>query len=193
MARREGINSIDERHGFAHRTEKQITWQGRGGESARDRIAGQKRAHFGGEKELVRCRGVVEGLDSQAVAREENAPRASGSAFGYFKNCKCKHTPQMPHAILAPGFVGVNNDFRVGLRAENVTGGLERVSQFAKIINLAIEDDGECGVFVPDGLLAPRKVDDAEALHTEGGAGSDEGAVAIRAAMLHRTHHALER
>src|SRR2546430_14268354 len=61
----------------------------------------------------------------------------------------------------------MNNHFGVSVGVKLVTSALQFCSQFWKIVNLAIENYPNFLIFVVDGLVTARKVNNAQSSHAE--------------------------
>jgi hypothetical protein len=94
--------------------------------------------------------------------------------------------------MVPPLFVGVHDDFCVGVCAEAVTERRELGSQLGEVANLSVEDDPHRRVFVGDGLTASGEIDDAQTATSEADALIDVEAVSIGASMDERCRHRRE-
>src|SRR5579863_9273157 len=86
----------------------------------RNAAAHEKSADFGGEEQSAIFDGVIERLDAQGIACDENSSGAARAALRHFDHCKRKHSLQMLDALLAPLFVAVDDYFCVGACTELV-------------------------------------------------------------------------
>ena len=59
----------------------------------------------------------------------------------------------------------------------------ERLAQLLEVVDLAVENNRDVPGFVEDGLVSARKVNDAEAAHSERRRRRHQNSVFIRAAM----------
>ena len=75
---------------------------------------------------------------------------------------ECKHAAEARHAGFAPGFPGMDDDFGIGVGAEDVAERFQFGHQLLEIVDFAIEDDDHRAVFVEQGLLAAGQVDDRQ-------------------------------
>ena len=90
---------------------------------------------------------VIKWLLPDPVAREEKAvARLVPDGDG-------KHAIESLQAIRSPFLVGMKDNFRVALRAKNVTLGFQLRTQVAEIVQLAVKDNAARHVFVPNRLL----------------------------------------
>lgn len=140
---------------------------------------GEDRPNFGGEDEGVGLLGVVEGLDAEMVTGQEKAfftavPQAEG-----------EHASQTGDKVIAPLFVGVNDNFGVGLGLELVSGGDELLAEFGGVVDFAVVGDPDGAVFVGKGLVAACKIDDAQAAGSKSGTAVGITAVIIRPPVSH--------
>src|SRR5208337_3106186 len=193
IARREREGVFDQSDGFADTSEQKIRGEGVGGNPAWQGAGCQQGAQFRGEHKSFGCLRVIERLNTQRVASQEKN-RDGGVMFAQIQESEGKHAPQFPEEVFAPLFPTVNENLRVRLRREMMPGEEEAFSQFAVVVQLAVEDDGYVGGFVPDGLVTTGNVDDAKAAHAQGEARSarvaDKVALIIGSTMAHGRSHA---
>jgi len=141
---------------------------------------------FGTEGErAVGQQRVEHRLDRQAVARHEK-----GVAVTVVQG-KGEHAAKALHAVLAPGFPGVDDDLGVAAGVEDVAQGFELGYQFLEVVDLAVEDDRHRTVLVEQRLLAGGEVDDRQPPMRERDAGLEVVAPFVRAAMVLHVVHAL--
>src|SRR5208282_6739167 len=119
-------------------------------------------AHLRSKKQRAIDDRIVEGLDAQPIPRKEDARGASAAALGHLDYGERKHSEQPLDRALAPFLIGVDDDLGVGARAKAVAAGFELIAKRHEIVDLAVEDHGERSRFVPNGLAATGKIDDAE-------------------------------
>ena len=93
---------------------------------------------------------VEKRLDAQPVAHQPQ-PLAEGVPHG-----KGKHAVKASQAINAPGFIGVENNFSIRRRAENVTLLLQFLSDLGEVVDLAVIYDPKRAIFVGHRLPASR-------------------------------------
>ena len=93
------------------------------------------RLQFGGKIKRPAGLAKIERLDAHPVTRRKQPP------LFRVPNRKGKHPSQMTNTLRAEFFVGMNDDFGVRLRAEDVAPGDELFAQCLKIVNLAVEND----------------------------------------------------
>ena len=73
----------------------------------------------------------------------------------------------MIYGALSVFLVKVDDGFRVGVRVEDVSAGLQIPAQFPKVVDLAVEYHPDRSVFVPDRLAAGSDVDNAQTPHAQ--------------------------
>src|SRR5882672_2189646 len=186
-------HAFDEGGRLGNRAKQKIRFQRIRRHAWRNAATGHQRANFGGKQESPVGVRIVEWLDPQAVARDENSRVACGipgsAASSSVPNGEGEHPAEFTDALVAPFFVGMDDDFGVGMRAKRVAAPFERAAQLLVIVNLAVEDDRDVVCFVEEGLVAAGKVNDAEAADSKRHGGSDEQSIFIRATMPKRLHH----
>jgi hypothetical protein len=87
----------------------------------------------------------------------------------------------------------VDENLGVALRRKPVAAALQRGAQLAVVVDLAVLDDLDRAVFVPDRLVAALEVDDREAPDGERDGPVDERAVAVGPPVAKRLAHWRER
>ncbi len=149
----------------------------------RDLRVFEQRLDLGSKHDARRQQRVIQRLDAQPIAHEQQAPPRP------VPQREREHPAEARHRALAPLFVRVNDDFRVGVRAERVAARFELHSKLGEVVDLAVEDRPDRPVFVRQRLIAGRQVDDAEPAMPEADAVGGVVPVRVRAAVgEHRRH-----
>src|SRR5467141_434420 len=186
-------HAFDEGGRLANRAEKQIGFQRIRRYAGRNAATCHQCANFGGKQKSPVGGRIIERLDAQAIARDENSrvPRGIPGSAGSTSvpNGEGEHPAEFAEALFAPFFVGVNDDFSVRMRAKRVAASFERATQLLVIVDLPVEDNGDVVGFVEDVLVTAGKVNYTEAAPTESHGGSDKQPIFVRAAMTKRLHH----
>ena len=142
--------------------------------------------HLGGELQHRATASVVQRLDPETVARQEQpAPALVPHSQG-------EHAPQPLDHRIAVVLVEVHEDLGVGGRAEAVPGGDTLMAQLREVVDLAVVDDPDATVLAGHGMMPGREVDDLKASHAESRRTIDEEALVVRAAMVDAIGHPLE-
>ena len=193
MSGRKRKYALDQRGGFRNGPEQQIGFDRVRIDIRSNAPAGDQRSDFGGKQKRPVRAGIIERLDSQAVASKENArvPRAvplcaGGTRIPYGEG---KHAAKFADTLLAPFFIGMDDNFGVGVRAEFVPEAFEALAQLPEIIDFTVEDNSNIADFVENGLVAAGKIDDAEAAHPQRRGRRDQESVFVRPSMPDRLHH----
>ena len=113
------------------------------------------------EDELVGQHRVVEGLDPQAVARQDERAR------GLVPGGEGEHALEVRDGLDATVLEAVDDDLGVRARREGVPAGGEDPGELAVVVDLAVEDDPDPAVLARHRLVAGREVDDLEPAHRE--------------------------
>src|SRR5439155_3854837 len=100
--------------------------------------------------------GVIQRLDSQPVARQEQLRAAR------VPDREGKHTAQVSHAVFAEGVVGVEDRFGVARRAEPISPGCELIAKRTEVVDLAVEYDGEGPVLAQHRLASGLQINDLQ-------------------------------
>ncbi len=146
----------------------------------------EERLHLGCEEKGAGRSRIVEGLDPEAVAGEQQ------SLSLCIPQCESEHPLEQVYGRVAVFLVQVHQDFRVATGGKAMSLRLEAGAQLAVIVDLAIEHDDDGAVLVGDRLMAARHVDDAEALGAEADAVGDVEALVVRPAVDHGVRHSLQ-
>ena len=91
-------------------------------------------------------------------------------------------------------FVQMDNHLCVCARLEDMPALLETCAQFLEVVDFAVQNQPNCPIFVGDGLMSARNVQNAEPSHADAGAATRVMANIIGPAMFdHATHAVQER
>ncbi len=115
----------------------------------------QHRFDLRSEQQPLRRQFVVQRLDAQAVARDEERFRVA------IPDGKGEHAAQVLHTIRAVLFEEVNDGFGIAVRAVAVAARDELFAQGEMVVNLAVEDDPESAIFIRNRLMSAGNVDNA--------------------------------
>jgi hypothetical protein len=122
----------------------------------------QQRLAVGGKAESARRVAVVERLDAQPVAGQEQR------ALAQIPEGEGEHADQMLDALFAPFGIGFENDLGVALGEEAVTLGQQFPPQFPVVVDRAVEDQRQPQFRVHHGLIgAVAEIDDRQPAMTE--------------------------
>ncbi len=121
----------------------------------------QHRFDFRSEQQPLRRQFVIQGLDAQPVARDEERFRIP------IPDGEGEHAAQAPHTVLAVLFVEVNNRLGIAVRAVAVPARDELLAQGEMVVDLAIKHDPQRAVFVRNRLMPARHIDNAEPAHAD--------------------------
>jgi hypothetical protein len=126
----------------------------------------------------ARGQGVVEGLDADPVAEEEElvsplVPEGKG-----------EHTPEaVQKGRRTPFLVGVDERLGVGLGGHGVAPGDELVADLGEVVGLSVVGDPDRAVLVGQGLVPGDQVDDAQAAVAQADPLVDVDALVVGAAV----------
>ena len=157
-------------------------------QSAREARQREQRAELRAEGNPVRRQPVAQGLDAEAIPRQDQLFGA-GVPQG-----DREHPAQSGDAVRSHLLVEVDDRLGIALRVEAVPAGDQIATQVVVIVDLAVEHDLNRTVLVADRLLPPGDVDDRQPAHAQRDFRSDEVAAVVRAAVddgvAHRAHRA---
>src|SRR5512136_1441938 len=114
---------------------------------------GKHRLDFRSEQQTLRRQLVVQRLDAQAVARDEERSCVA------IPDGKGEHAAQMLHTVRAVLLEKVNDGLGIAMRAVAVAARDELLAQGKMVINFAVEYDPERAVFVRNRLMSAGNVD----------------------------------
>jgi hypothetical protein len=144
----------------------------------------QQRRQTGGEAQAAGHLAVVQGLDAQTVARQQQTAAVA------LPEGEGEHALQMAHAILAPGVIGLEDDFGVAVGEKVIATLTEFGAQLPVVVDGTVEDDAQPQRAVDHGLLgAVADVDDLEAAMAAGDGVVLHDALAIRPARAQALSH----
>src|SRR6202158_5718519 len=140
MSRRKGKHSSQKRYGLRDAAKKKIGGDCVLRQAFRHRAGGEERANLRSERKPFRRLRVIERLDAQRVARQEEN-RCGGIALAKIKQGESKHAAQFGQEVLAPLFPCMNQNLSVRLRGEVVTAERQALAPVGVGVQLAVEDD----------------------------------------------------
>ena len=155
-------------------------------------VAPQARMHQEGlqlrgeEDRAVRQLRVVERLDAQAVAGQEQHP------LPFVPEAEGEHAAEAIDAAFAPFLPGVDDHLGIAMRPEDVAFRLKLPRQFLEVVDLAVVDDDDRAILVEERLLAGGQIDDREPAVAEADARGDVEARIVGSAMAQAVVHPLE-
>src|SRR5215469_1949953 len=147
----------------------------------------EQNLNFRTEKEFLCGFGVVQRLNAQPIARDEQGLTPA------IPNGKGEHATQALDALFSILLIKVKDGFGVAFGAVGVAGGDELLAQRGMVVDFAIEHDPERVVFITERLMASREIDDAQAPHANPGTAFRVDAFIVRAAMRHYGAHAAQK
>src|SRR5579862_5108844 len=103
-----------------------------------------------------------------------------------------KHASQFLDAVRSQILIKMHNNFRIGVRRESVPALLQFGAQFRKVIDLAVINDPNRFIFVEDGLVPTREIDNAEAAHSQTHAVFHKDPLVVRTSMHDRLAHPVD-
>ena len=119
----------------------------------------------------------VKRLLAKSIARDEQA------TFPIIPKREREHAIEMLDHITAIFFVKMRQDFRVRFAAKGVAASFQIRSQFAVVIDLAVENYRDAVIFIECRLLARQQIDDRQTPHSQRDAIIDQITFRIGPAM----------
>ena len=177
----EGADGAADRRRLRHRAPEEEAGEAGGVDLPRYRAARLERPDLGGEAEDAPLVGVVERLDPERVAGEEERP------LPLVPEGEGEHAAEAREHRRAVSRVEGEEDLGVALRPPRVAG--ELVAQGAEVVDLAVQDDPVAAVRRGHRLRpGGRRVEDCEpaVAEAEAAVGRDVDPLAVRPAGRHR-------
>src|SRR5581483_885973 len=140
-------------HGMA---EGQVVHKTSGTERPGNLGHSEKCLNLGSKHELLCVVIIIERFFTYSVSCKNQALCAA------IPDRKCEHAVKSLEAVHSPFLVGVQNHFRITMRAKLVSLRFQLWPQVKEVVNFAIEDDADSFIFAPDRLLPISQVDNAE-------------------------------
>src|SRR5262249_53419749 len=134
---------------------------------------------LGREGQAVSQSNVVQRLDAEAVARKKQ------TAFSDVPHGEREHASKVVDHRWPLVLVEMDQRLSIALRVEVMAATYQARTQLLVVVDLPVEDDPDRAVFVPNGLMPRREVDDAQPSHSDGGAIVCVHSNVIRSAMDH--------
>jgi hypothetical protein len=94
--------------------------------------------------------------------------------------------------VITEFLVSMDNDFRIAVRAKTVSPLSKLLLKFAIIVDFSIEDDDDTFIFVENGLVAKRYVDDREAPDADRHTIAYPDALFVRTTMANGLTHRID-
>ena len=192
MSRGKGKHSLQNRHRLRDAAKKQISSDGILRQVFGHCAGREQRSNLRSKRKTFRRLRVIERLDAQRVARQEEN-RCRGITLAKIKQSEGEHAPQFGEGVFAPLFPSMNENFRVRLGGQAVTAERQALAQVAIVVQLTVENDRDVLGFVPGGLVAASQIDDAQPAHPQCESRrpriAGKKAFFIRTAMFHRRGH----
>src|SRR5207302_2258154 len=143
----------------------------------------QQGFHVGRKGELCADLRIIERLQADAVAGSEQG------TLLLIPNSERKHSAQFLEPVSSPGDVGLQQGFGIRARAKPHASAFQLAPQLLEVVDLAVKDNCVAPIRRGHGLLARRKVNDAQPAVTQGEALVPIVALAIRPAMRQCARH----
>jgi len=149
VPRQERVDVLDRCPRRRHITEGEIKPHGLFGETSWHQTAGEKGLDFGGEDQPFLIPRVVERLDAESIACDEQA------TSGAIPDREGEHAPEAVDALRAQLLVEIQDDFRISVGAKAVPPLFEPGALFLKVVDFAVVDDPQ-GSVLRGHRLVPR-------------------------------------
>jgi len=174
------LDAIHQRERGWNVVQRQVTVQTGQADAPVDLAMFENRLQFGAEVQIAVADGVVQRLNSHAIARQHQAPRR------FRPDGHPEHTAQVREAVSVPLQKRRQHHLGVGFGLKFVTAALQFEPQFGMVVNFAVENDDTVAAGVVNRLVAGLQVDDFQT----GGAERDRGrfvhTLLVRSAMQQR-------
>ena len=145
---------------------------------------GEDRPDFRTEMQLPVLDRVIDWLDAELVAGEEQAAAAR------FPDGQAEHSLKAVEDLVAPFHEALDDDLRIAVTAEPVALGLELRAERAEIVDLAVEGDPDAAGGIGHRLVAGRaEVENREAPETEAERAVEVHAGIVGTAVDDGVHH----
>src|SRR5581483_9366864 len=133
------------------RAKSQVIPQSRATDLTRQEARPQQSSHFRTEDEVRACLGVVQGLDSHVIAREEELTLSG------IPDRECEHASKFVEASTCPSSIRLQNYFGIGVASEVCSCQFQLGANFAEVINLSVVDDPITSFRIVHWLMAERR------------------------------------
>ena len=183
FARPEFRDALENRVRVRHIKIREVRVQRRGVHAPRNQTRAKQTVQLRREREGTVLPRIHERLDAETVPGEEQ-PLVSRIADG-----EGEHPVKTRDRVIAPGFVGPQHDLGIAARPERVAFSDQFIAQFACIVNLSVENDGNGIVLVQHRLMAVRHIDHAQAPCPQRDISMRPRPPLIRPAMHQRVRH----
>ena len=162
VTRQQTVDVLEERHRLGAVLVGQVGVEGALVEALDEFRVLQDRLDLRGVAEVVADHGVVQRLDAEIIAREEQR-------FGLFViDREREHPAQAGQAFLIPLLKGVHEHLAVGTGAELMSQLLQLLLKILVVIDLAVVGQDQRAVLIRDRLVAALEVDDTQPAKAHG-------------------------
>ena len=121
-----------------HGAQRQIADESRRADVTAEQPRGDQSLQLGREEKRLGCPSIVDRLDAETVAREQQAPTRS---IPEIEDREGEHPAQPLHDRIAPPLVPPQDHLRVASRSECTATRLELVSQCVRVVDLSVVCD----------------------------------------------------
>ena len=138
---------------------------------------GQQRRHGRCKAQRLAGVGKIERLDAEPVARQHDTAAVA------FPDCECEHAMEAFDAARSPRVIGLQDDLGIAGGEEAIAAILQLGAQGTKIVNAAVENDGQAEIGVDHRLLGRLgEVENAQPAMAEGNVALREKTPGVRSA-----------
>ena len=116
----------------------------------------QQSLDFRSKGKAVAIEGVIERLNSQAIARAE---KFSGTLV---PDGKCEHPSEVMDTVFAILFIQMQDRFRVTATGITMASLFQLWAEIGIVVDFTVEDDPDCAVFIRHRLMPTCDIHDAE-------------------------------
>ena len=183
MRRLQLRDPADHRPRRGHELEGQVFVKGHGIDPLPQRGVAQQRLELRCEQQASALDRVVERLDAHSVPRQQKPAKPQ------VQHREREHAVEVLDHVLAPFLIGMDQGLGVRLGDKGVAGRDQAIAQLWKVVDLAVLDHPDGGVFVVDRLMPTLEVDDRKAARAERHTAGVLDPLIVRPPVGHRPAH----
>src|SRR5437899_2496671 len=124
-------------------------------------LSSEKGLDFRAKQKTSLVERIVQRLFAEAIACQQQTLAV------FIPQPESKHSPKMVNTIRTVVLIEVHDHLSVTVCIELVTASFQLVSEFGEIVDFAIENDPDAAIFVVDGLMPGRQIDNAKPPHAQ--------------------------
>src|SRR6185295_3537168 len=143
----------------------------------------QQALQFRSEIEVATILPIIQRFDAESISGEQKF------LLAYIPNSDCKHATQMSDIVFPEIFIQMDDTLGIRMRYKSMATLYQFFTELFVVIDLPIENNGYCPIFVVDRLTSAIHVDNSQAAHAQTGLIIEEKSIVVRASPGNERAH----